>query len=316
MPVVDSLQRQVQARMVGLLKTLAVEEGYTLTRLPGVRLLRSDRPLARTPVLYDPGIVIVCQGVKRGYLGGQVYQYDAQHYLAVSVPVPFTMETDASAQAPLLAIYLHLDLQLAADLLIELGEQEGTPATPAQSMMSSPMQAPMQATVLRLLEALAEPLEAAVLGPALVREVYFRVLTGAQGGAMREALAMRGRFGSIGRVLRTIHAGYATTLDVGQLATEAGMSVATFHDYFRAITGTSPKQYVKSTRLHQARLLMLRQGMTAEAASLAGGYASPSQFNREFKRLFALPPAAEVARMRRSFALPPPPADAVYVSSH
>ena len=316
MPVVDSLQRQVQARMVGLLKTLAVEEGYTLTRLPGVRLLRSDRPLARTPVLYDPGIVIVCQGVKRGYLGGQVYQYDAQHYLAVSVPVPFTMETDASAQAPLLAIYLHLDLQLAADLLIELGEQEGTPATPAQSMMSSPMQAPMQATVLRLLEALAEPLEAAVLGPALVREVYFRVLTGAQGGAMREALAMRGRFGSIGRVLRTIHAGYATTLDVGQLATEAGMSVATFHDYFRAITGTSPMQYVKSTRLHQARLLMLRQGMTAEAASLAVGYASPSQFNREFKRLFALPPAAEVARMRRSFALPPPPADAVYVSSH
>lgn len=316
MPVVDSLQRQVQARMVGLLKTLAVEEGYTLTRLPGVRLLRSDRPLARTPVLYDPGIVIVCQGVKRGYLGGQVYQYDAQHYLAVSVPVPFTMETDASAQAPLLAIYLHLDLQLAADLLIELGEQEGTPATPAQSMMSSPMQAPMQATVLRLLEALAEPLEAAVLGPALVREVYFRVLTGAQGGAMREALAMRGRFGSIGRVLRTIHAGYATTLDVGQLATEAGMSVATFHDYFRAITGTSPKQYVKSTRLHQERLLMLRQGMTAEAASLAVGYASPSQFNREFKRLFALPPAAEVARMRRSFALPPPPADAVYVSSH
>lgn len=316
MPVVDSLQRQVQARMVGLLKTLAVEEGYTLTRLPGVRLLRSDRPLARTPVLYDPGIVIVCQGVKRGYLGGQVYQYDAQHYLAVSVPVPFTMETDASAQAPLLAIYLHLDLQLAADLLIELGEQEGTPATPAQSMMSSPMQAPMQATVLRLLEALAEPLEAAVLGPALVREVYFRVLTGAQGGAMREALAMRGRFGSIGRVLRTIHAGYATTLDVGQLATEAGMSVATFHDYFRAITGTSPKQYVKSTRLHQARLLMLRQGMTAEAASLAVGYASPSQFSREFKRLFALPPAAEVARMRRSFALPPPPADAVYVSSH
>ena len=316
MPVVDSLQRQVHARMVGLLKTLAVEEGYTLTRLPGVRLLRSDRPLARTPVLYDPGIVIVCQGVKRGYLGGQVYQYDAQHYLAVSVPVPFTMETDASAQAPLLAIYLHLDLQLAADLLIELGEQEGTPATPAQSMMSSPMQAPMQATVLRLLEALAEPLEAAVLGPALVREVYFRVLTGAQGGAMREALAMRGRFGSIGRLLRTIHAGYATTLDVGQLATEAGMSVATFHDYFRAITGTSPKQYVKSTRLHQARLLMLRQGMTAEAASLAVGYASPSQFNREFKRLFALPPAAEVARMRRSFALPPPPADAVYVSSH
>jgi len=306
----------MQARMVGLLQALATDEGYTLTALPGVRLLRSNRPLARTPVLYDPGIVIVCQGVKRGYLGGQVYQYDAQHYLAVSVPVPFTMETEATTDAPLLAIYLHLDLQLAADLMLELEAHAAHAPASAQSMMASPMHAAMQATVLRLLEALGDPLEAVVLGPALVRELYFRVLTGAQGGAMREALAMRGRFGRIGRVLRHIHAAYATALDVEALAVEAEMSVPTFHDHFRAITGTSPMQYVKSTRLHQARLLMLRQGMTAEAAALGVGYASPSQFNREFKRLFGLPPAAEVARMRRSFTLPPAPVDAVYVSSH
>lgn len=313
---VPAVEPSMQARMVGLLHALATQEGYTLTALPGVRLLRSDRPLARTPVLYDPGIVIVCQGVKRGYMGAKVYQYDAQHYLAVSVPVPFTMETEASADAPLLAIYLQLDLQLAADLMLELEAHADAVPAPAQSMMASPMEAAMQATVLRLLEALGDPLEAAVLGPALVRELYFRVLTGAQGGAMRAALAMRGRFGRIGKVLRHIHAAYATALDVDALAAEAEMSVPTFHDHFRAITGTSPMQYVKSTRLHQARLLMLRQGMTAEAAALGVGYASASQFNREFKRLFALPPAAEVARMRRSFALPPAAVDAVYVSSH
>ncbi len=315
-----AVEPSMQARMVSLLRAQATQEGYTLTALPGVRLLRSDRPLARAPVLYDPGIVIVCQGVKRGYMGARVYQYDAQHYLAVSVPVPFTMETEASADAPLLAIYLHLDLQLAAELMLELeahahAHADAVPA-PAQSMMASPIEPAMQATVLRLLEALGDPLEAALLGPALVRELYFRVLTGAQGGAMREALAMRGRFGRIGKVLRHIHAAYATALDVDALAAEAEMSVPTFHDHFRAITGTSPMQYVKSTRLHQARLLMLRQGMTAEAAALGVGYASASQFNREFKRLFALPPAVEVARMRRSFALPPAPVDAVYVSSH
>ncbi|HYQ23514.1 AraC family transcriptional regulator [Stenotrophomonas sp.] len=310
------MQQPLQARMVERLQALATAEGYTLTALPGVRLLRSNRPLARTPVLYDPGIVIVCQGVKRGYLGGQVYQYDAQHYLAVSVPVPFTMETEATAEEPLLAIYLHLDLQMAADLVLELdGRVDAAPAQ-AQSMMSSPMQPAMQASVLRLLETLGDPLEAAVLGPARVRELYYRVLTGAQGGAMREALAMRGRFGRIGKVLRHIHGAYATALEVEGLAAEAGMSVPTFHAHFRDITGTSPMQYVKSTRLHQARLLMLRQGITAEAAGLAVGYASPSQFNREFKRLFGLPPAAEVARMRRSFALPPAPVDAAYVSSH
>ncbi len=97
--------------MVALLENLAPREGYNLTGLDSVRLLRSDRPLARTPVLYDPGIVIVCQGRKRGYFGEQIYLYDEQHYLAVAVPVPFTMETDATPERPLLAIYLHLDFR-------------------------------------------------------------------------------------------------------------------------------------------------------------------------------------------------------------
>jgi len=101
-----------------------------------------------------------------------------------------------------------------------------------------------------------------------------------------------------------------------QLAQEAGMSVPSFHSHFKAITQVSPMQYVKSTRLHQARLLMLRQDLTAEAASLAVGYTSASQFSREFKRLFGLTPAAETKRMRASFAIPAPFADATYVSSH
>lgn len=174
----------------------------------------------------------------------------------------------------------------------------------------------MQASVLRFLEAMHRPLEAAVLGSSLLRELYFRVLTGAQGRPMREALAMRGQFGKIGRSLRLIHASYAESLDVTQLAEEAGMSVPSFHTHFKAITRVSPMQYVKSTRLHQACLLMVRQDLSAEAASHAVGYTSPSQFSREFKRLFGLTPAAEAKHMRESFAIPPAFADGTYVSSH
>ncbi|RKE37519.1 AraC family transcriptional regulator [Paraburkholderia sp. BL23I1N1] len=304
--------------MVTLLQALAPEEGYNLTAMPDVRVLRSNRPLSRTPVLYDPGIVIVCQGCKRGYFGEQVYLYDEQHYLAVAVPVPFTMETDATPTNPLLAIYMHLDFQVAAELMIQIdrGRMPAEEGAPPQSMMSSPMDPALRASVLRFLEAMNQPLEAAVLGPALVRELYFRVLTGAQGNAMRAALAMQGQFGKIGKALRRIHATYAQPLDLAQLASEAGMSVPTFHSHFKAITQTSPMQYVKSTRLHQARLLMVRQDMTAEAASHAVGYVSPSQFNREFKRLFGLTPAAETKRMRESFAIPPAHAKSDYVSSH
>ncbi|QRN55798.1 AraC family transcriptional regulator [Dyella caseinilytica] len=303
--------------MVALLRALAPEQGYNLTVLPDVRILRSDRALSRTPVLYDPGIVIVCQGRKRGYFGDQVYLYDEQHYLAVAVPVPFTMETDATPEHPLLAIYMHLDFRVAAELMIQI-DRERMPAQSGapQSMMSSLMDTALRTSVLRFLEAMNKPLDAAILGPSLVRELYFRVLTGAQGNAMRAALAMQGQFGKIGKALRRIHATYAQPLDLSQLANEAGMSVPTFHSHFKAITRTSPMQYVKSTRLHQARLLMVRQGMTAEAASHAVGYASPSQFNREFKRLFGLTPAAETKRMLESFAMPPAHAASDYVSSH
>ena len=306
-----------QKRMIALLHALAPDEGYNLTALPSVRILRSNRPLSRTPVLYDPGIVIVCQGRKRGYFGDQLYLYDEHHYLAVSVPVPFSMETDATEERPLLALYLHLDFTLAADLAVQIDREGATEHVQApQSMMSTPMDDTMQASVLRFLEAMQRPLEAAVLGPGLLRELYFRVLTGAQGSSMREALAMRGQFGRIGRSLRLIHAGYAQPLDVMQLAEEAGMSVPSFHSHFKSITQVSPMQYVKSTRLHQARLLMVRQELTAEAASHAVGYTSPSQFSREFKRLFGLTPAAETKRMRESFAIPAAFENATYVSSH
>ncbi|WP_429565459.1 AraC family transcriptional regulator [Paraburkholderia sp. MM6662-R1] len=303
--------------MIVLLRALAPDEGYNLTALPSVRILRSNRALSRTPVLYDPGIVIVCQGRKRGYFGDQLYLYDERHYLAVSVPVPFSMETDATEERPLLALYLHLDFALAAELAERIDREGVGECAPApQSMMSTLMDDAMQASVLRFLEAMHRPLESAVLGAGLLRELYFRVLTGAQGGSLREALAMRGQFGQIGRSLRLIHASYAQSLDVRQLADEAGMSIPSFHSHFKAITQVSPMQYVKSTRLHQARLLMVRKELTAEAAGHAVGYASPSQFSREFRRLFGLTPAAEAKRMRESFAIPAVFADTAYVSSH
>ncbi|MCA8091841.1 AraC family transcriptional regulator [Burkholderia anthina] len=312
-----SLSVRSRKRLIALLNALAPDEGYNLTALPGVRILRSNRALSRTPVLYDPGIVIVCQGSKRGYFGGERYLYDADHYLAVSVPVPFSMETDATPVRPLLALYLHLDFTMAAELAAQIdGEGTAEPVQAPRSMMSTPMDEAMQTSVLRFVEAMHRPLEAAVLGPALLRELYFRVLTGAQGSAMRSALAMRGQFGRIGRSLRVIHTSYAQSLDVPQLAAQAGMSVPSFHSHFKAITRVSPIQYLKSTRLHQARLLMVRQDLTAEAACHAVGYTSPSQFSREFKRLFGLTPAQETKRMRERFALPEAFEGAVYVSSH
>ncbi|WP_458072107.1 AraC family transcriptional regulator [Rhodanobacter sp. BL-MT-08] len=308
-------RNSVQRQMIALLDRLTPVEGYNLTPLDDVRLLRSNRRMSRTPVLYDPGVVIVVQGRKRGYLGDTVYLYDAQHYLVVSVPVPFTMETDATPAEPMLAIYLRLDFQMAADLLLELDEHHDAPQTRPRSMMSTPIDDALADSVLRLLQVLGSPLDTTILGPALLREIYFRIFVGQQGGTLRTALAMQGPFGKVAKAIRKIHRSYTKRLAVEDLAKEASMSVPSFHAHFRTVTNTSPMQYLKSTRLHQARLLMMRNGLTAAAACAQVGYESSSQFSREFKRLFGRTPVDEVERMKRRFALPPALPSA-YVSSH
>ena len=308
----DAVRRETNA----LLLELAPIEGYSVCVLPDVRFLRSNRPLTRTPVLYDPGIVIVCQGRKRGYLGDDVYLYDANQYLVVSVPLPFSMETDASEEEPLLAIYLRLDFSLAAELMLQLEELDAVSSSDPAGMATTPLDLPLARTVLRLLHAMRDPLEARVIGPSIVRELYFRVFIGKQGGSMRAALSRQGHFGKISRAIRKIHASFAQTLTVEDLAGEANMSIATFHAHFKSITNSSPIQYIKSTRLHQARLLMARNGMTAASAAASVGYESASQFSREFKRLFGSSPHEEVARMKQNFAMPDPLPSSIYVSSH
>ena len=311
MPIVTRTQRMVQ-----LMEQLAPVEGYSLSALDDVRFLRSNRPLTRTPVLYEPGIVILCQGRKRGYLGSEVYVYDAQHYLVVSVPVPFCMETDASDREPMLAVYLRLDFTLVSELMLQIDELMGISQAQPKGMYASPMDEPLSETTLRFLETMSQPAEACILGPSRVREIYYRILMGEQGGSMRAALNHHGQFAKVNRAIRTIHSRYQERLDVETLAQVASMSVPSFHLHFRSVTDSSPMQYLKSTRLHQARLLMLRNDMSAATAAFNVGYESPSQFSREFKRFFGRTPQAEVAWMKATYALPAPSQASVFVSSH
>jgi AraC-like DNA-binding protein len=291
-----------QRRIIRLIDRLAPNEGYTASMLEGVNFMRSNRPLARTPVLYEPSIVLVCQGCKRGFLGDEVFLYDANHYLVLSVPLPFSTETEATPEEPLLAITLRLDPGITADLMLTIGASSRKPFETPRGIYSTRLNDRLSQTLLRLIEALDSPLEARIVAPLVVREIFFLVLTGEQGDAMRASLAATGHFSQIARALRRIHTDYDKRIDMDTLCNESGMSVPTFHRYFKAVTHTTPIQYLKSTRLHQARLLMIRTGLTAAAASATVGYESPSQFSREFKREFGRSPKEEADQMKAAFA--------------
>lgn len=296
----------VHSKIIERLCQLAPHEGYTQSLLDSVRFMRSNRPLSNTPVLYEPSIVIICQGRKRGYLGDDVYIYDAQHYLVLSVPLPFTSETEASESEPMLGIALRLEAAVIAELISMLEASGGYALEAPRGMMATPLEESLADATLRLLDALTSSIDARILAPSIVREICYRVLIGEQGGSVRAALSHYGQFGKVAKALNRIHAHYADALEVGSLANEAGMSTPAFHVHFKAVTRTSPIQYIKSTRLHHARLLMIRDGVTAAAAASRVGYESPSQFSREFKRFFGRPPAEEVRAMKASLDLLPP----------
>ncbi len=294
----SSFVSPAQARMVELLATLAPGEGFTYSSLDGVKFMRTNVSTPRVPVMYEPSIVIVAQGRKHGFLGSQAFVYDAQHYLVLAVPLPFECETEATPQEPMLAISVRIDLNVIAELLMTLNDTRAPIDSEPRAVYATPLDATLSDAVLRLLESLASPHDARILGPSIVREICYRVLTGSQGDMIRAALTHQDHFGRISKALRRIHSDFAATLDVPMLAREAGMSLAVFHAQFKAVTETSPMQYVKTTRLHHARLLMVQNGLNVSAAANRVGYESASQFSREFKRLFGVSPIDDVKRLR------------------
>ena len=303
-----------QTRTIDLLGQLAPQPGYTLSALDDVRFLRANESLPRAPVLYEPSIVVVCQGTKRGYLAGAVYTYDAQQFLLLSVPLPFESETMASAAEPMLAVAIRINLAVAAELALALDASARHPAAAPVGICSTPLDDGLGDAVMRLLAVLTSPLEARILGPGLLREIYFRVLTGAQGPALRAALTQQSQFSKISYALRRIHSTYSEALSVQTLAREANISVPAFHARFKAVTHTSPIQYIKTTRLHKARLLMVQDGASASAAAASVGYESASQFSREFKRFFGRTPVEEAAQMKDVLALVPQAVTDAYVT--
>lgn len=287
-------------QLVELASHLAPCQGYNPTPLHGVRILRTEAVLHDVPVLYRPGAVFVLQGRKQGMLEGEVYLYDEEHYLAVSVPVPFRMESVANAERPLLAVYVEFDMRLAAEIASEVGARRSEPtAGKVRGLVSSRMEPSIENVVLRLLRALRDPVELAVLGAGILRELHYRVLVGPQGGAMISALQQRGRSGRIVQSLARLRETYSSEISVAALAREAGMSVPSYHLHFKALTGSSPMQYVKAMRLHEARLMIARQDKTIAEVAASVGYASPAQFSRDFKRHFRRTASEEAKWVRR-----------------
>jgi AraC-like DNA-binding protein len=296
----DAIAAARQGKLAELLGGLAQGEGFSASRLPGVKFMRSTCPMVRAQVSYDPSIVIIAQGRKRGYLGDEIFTYDANHFLVLSVPLPFECETLASPDGPMLGISVAVTPTTVAELMMEMEKPLPIPMGKPQAIRSNRLDNHLYDAAVRLVQALQSADDARILAPQIVREITYRVMRGEDGGPLRALAAPHSHFGQISRALQRIHSDFATPVDMATLASEAGMSVSTFHAHFKAVTSSPPLQYLKTIRLHKARLMMVQQGETAASAARLVGYESASQFSREFKRFFGETPAAETQKLKTS----------------
>ncbi|WP_432948700.1 AraC family transcriptional regulator [Kribbella sp. CA-253562] len=278
------------------------------------RIARHARPDLRTAIdgltlskvessapdysLTEPLLVVMAQGGKRLLLGDQIFDYRAGDLFVVTTDLPVSGHfVEASPQTPALGMAITLRPDAIAPLLLQAPPVRRT-AAGAPAIATGPADPEILDAAARLLRLLDSPSDAPVLAPLIERELLWRLLTGPHGDVIRQIGLADSSLTHVNRAIRWIRDNYAEPLRVADLASLAGMSPAAFHRHFRAITALSPLQFQKRIRLQEARSLLAAHPRDIAGVGHLVGYDSPSQFNREYRRLFGTPPGQDAARLR------------------
>lgn len=250
--------------------------------------------------LTEPLLVLMAQGGKRLLLGDQLFEYRSGQYLVVTTDLPVTGHfLEASPDAPSLGIGLVLRPATIAPLLLDAPTERWSRTTGGPPALATGEASPeLLDAFARMLRLLDHPSDAPVLAPLIEREILWRMLTGPHGGMIRQIGLADSGLTHINRAIRWIRDNYADPMRIEDLARLAGMSPSAFHRHFRAVTTMSPLQFQKRIRLQEARALLVGHPSDIAGVGHLVGYDSPSQFNREYRRMFGFPPGHDAARLR------------------
>lgn len=276
----------------------AERDGIIETPIARLTLVRSGQGGEPVHMVQRPALCIIAQGSKRVLLGDAVINYGPASYLVASLDLPITgAVTQASADAPYLCFCLYLDPALLSEIALTL------PPLPAGTeerggMTLHPMTPELIDAATRLTALLGDPANAPLLAPLIERELLVRLMTGPGAGILRAIASGESRTSQLAKAIAWLKTHFREPFSGPHLAALAGMSLSSFHDHFRRATAMTPLQYQKQLRLQEARALMLADRLDAAEAGFRVGYDSPSQFSREYRRLFGAPPVRDVGRLR------------------
>lgn len=268
------------------------EDGLLETGVSGIQLFRVTHSVPCAPAVYEPCVVAIANGEKEAVLNGERYVYDNRQYLCCPMSMPIVAGTPkASTENPLCGVYISLNTRVMSELAIEMenvGDAIPTARTGAisQAIRLAHWDETFSDALLRLLQLSDSETDTAVLGKIRLRELYYAMLKGEAGLFARQAF---GAGNAIARSIAHVSSNLSAPISIDEMAARAGMSRAVFHRRFKQATTMSPIQFVKSMRLNNAAM-KIAEGMTVNEAAMEVGYVSPSQFSREFKRVYGQSP--------------------------
>ncbi|MAD47342.1 MAG: AraC family transcriptional regulator [Oceanospirillaceae bacterium] len=287
----DSLAAMIDRRTQGLTDC---ESG-----IAGLTFFRRNAPASPTICMVEANVILVVQGSKQMWVGGSGYPYDSNNFLITSLDLPANSEVvEASAAQPCLGLSLKLDLSLISELMTQSQLEAAHKQGPEQGIGIGTVTPEIQEPFRRLVSLLDEPEASDVLAPLIIREIHYRLLTSDQAPRLLHAASVGSQSQRIARAIDWLKLHYQEALAVDELAAHVQMSSSSFYQHFRQLTGMSPLQYQKWLRLNEARRLMLTDHLDAAESAYRVGYDSPSQFSREYRRLFGLPPKRDIENLR------------------
>ncbi len=285
--------------LASLIDEVCPREGSHATGIAGLFLTRYSTTEVPRTSLHQAVLCVVAQGAKSTLLKEQRFRYDPNTYLLVSLDLPLVGQIeDASRSEPFLGLSLVLDLEEIASLMREsdLPHETAPPLRPG--LVVGSMDDDLLGALVRLTCLLKKPDQIAVLAPLIKREIFYRLLLSEHGCLLRCMVADNGKVQRVAAGLAWLRRNVARPIRMKELAREMRMSSSAMHIWFRAVTSMSPLQYQKQLRLQEARRLLLSETFNAATVSRRVGYESPSQFSREYRRLFGAPPMQDIERLR------------------
>ncbi len=271
------------------------------TPISGLRFSRWTTPTPPTSYTHNPSICLIAQGRKRVLLGEESFIYDANHFLISSVDLPIIANIiEASEEQPYLGLIMELDLTEISQLIVD-SELAFTQSKEAQKGIAvGELSESLLDAFVRLAELLDEGQNIKILAPIIKREIFYRLLMSEQGTRLHQIVTAGSHSHQIAKAIDWLKNNFVKPLSVGDLASYTGMSKSSFYTHFRSMTSMTPLQFQKKLRLSEARRLMLTENLDAMAATFKVGYESPSQFSREYSRLFGAPPSKDIKSLREN----------------